>query len=724
MRQLLKIAALVCIVTLATASLCACDRNNGFASGKFSVADGNYYSPVIEEKTMTRSFLEDKVKGSWIGQAIGCGSGYEYLWLDGQPWVAMEDKYWEPEGHIVSGTLGCNYLKVGPVDDTYERFTKGRVLSDDDMHIDLFNMYVIEKYGVNISSYELTKAWNEYNVSDGASGYWSMQVIQNKNYISPYCGQYAFGNSLYCATEPWIENESLGLLFPYMSATAEAYAELFVPVSGDAYALYLGELLAIATSYALTQNNAVMALESAFNHMSKSNDVYDIYRYVKECYDSGEYTWRDCVLGIVEQHQGHRLMEINTQIAINVCAGFVFAAIIYGNNDFEESIKIASLSGYDGDCTAASVGCLLGAALGYDALPEKYRDFLDSDGVYVNDLTWFAHIGGDYPGEETWQNIIDRTVSNAEKMIVANGGKVEDGVYTVKAQTYVKPKDVGIANYGFQKGNTEGWECDDNASLSVSSIAHTGKYGAFLVQNDTSKRAVAYQIPDEFVKGDIYRITAYLSSDSGKDVRIFAEDEKNKYFRSLDSTVYDVNRFTRLDFEFIATSDRMKIGIELAGDNSDFNSVYFDDFTIENISNAVQRNGDRFEAEECARTSDTEILSDKGASNGGVLKLNTASSVKITFAGEKNIYQNVRVFYKNTNSSIAEMLVYVDGLYRFTLPLLPQGGNTDYTDGNFADFNYYFGEGDCEVIFKLGTDATILIDKIEVRKGNMSIMRG
>lgn len=62
----------------------------------------------------------------------------------------------------------------------------------------------------------------------------------------------------------------------------------------------------------------------------------------------------------------------------------IFMSMLYGENDFEETIRIASLAGLDADCTACTVGGILGTAYGFNALPEKYKEFINGDSVYYN----------------------------------------------------------------------------------------------------------------------------------------------------------------------------------------------------------------------------------------------------------------------------------------------------------------------------------------------------
>jgi ADP-ribosylglycohydrolase len=66
----------------------------------------------------------------------------------------------------------------------------------------------------------------------------------------------------------------------------------------------------------------------------------------------------------------------------------VALALLYGGGEFGRSISIAVMCGWDTDCNGATVGSVLGALLGADALPESWI-------APLNDRTRSAVIGFD-----------------------------------------------------------------------------------------------------------------------------------------------------------------------------------------------------------------------------------------------------------------------------------------------------------------------------------------
>ena len=47
--------------------------------------------------------------------------------------------------------------------------------------------------------------------------------------------------------------------------------------------------------------------------------------------------------------------------------------LLYGNGDFRRSVSLATMCGFDTDCNAGTVGCLLGLRNGLEAIPEQWK---------------------------------------------------------------------------------------------------------------------------------------------------------------------------------------------------------------------------------------------------------------------------------------------------------------------------------------------------------------
>lgn len=55
----------------------------------------------------------------------------------------------------------------------------------------------------------------------------------------------------------------------------------------------------------------------------------------------------------------------------------VLVGLLYGDGDFRRSVSLATMCGFDTDCNAGTVGCLLGLRNGLAAIPPEWREPLN-----------------------------------------------------------------------------------------------------------------------------------------------------------------------------------------------------------------------------------------------------------------------------------------------------------------------------------------------------------
>jgi ADP-ribosylglycohydrolase len=63
----------------------------------------------------------------------------------------------------------------------------------------------------------------------------------------------------------------------------------------------------------------------------------------------------------------------------------VLVGLLYGEGDFRQSVSLATMCGFDTDCNAGTVGCLLGLRNGLDGIPAEWKDPLND--VYELQMT-------------------------------------------------------------------------------------------------------------------------------------------------------------------------------------------------------------------------------------------------------------------------------------------------------------------------------------------------
>lgn len=711
-----------------------------------------YERGEVETAAYSKAEISDAVLGAWIGSALGVGSGFEYCTTANNPdWqdinatlvdgsialVALGDEYWEPDGQICAGSIGINDA-IGPFNDP--RVEKGKVYSDDDMHVDVLNQFIFRDYGPNVGAEDIAAAWDYYGVNDVGGGETVTDTIRNLGYVPPYTGQSAFGNKGYWVTESWIENETLGLTFPYMYETCQAYADLFCTTQGDALSLYLGRLLALMQSLAFEYDDATVVMEKAFECMDHYNEIYEMYQFVKACWEDG-LDWRTTCVEVVKRHVNCRLINIadTAGFSINANAGMIFIGLFYstknGKTDFEEALKITSLCALDGDCTAATVGGIVGAMYGYNALPKKYTDYLNKDSLYYNytmqnssetGVYWgaFAYCAQNFPNRLTFQQIADLNVTNIEAQIKSLGGSVNGDVYNIPVQQLKAIDQVSLTNASFENGTTSGWKMkgdEGNATFSaVTSNAHLGKVGAMLDVTGKSNAKVYQNI--KLKKGHTYRAEIWVNGMTDREFRFYAAGESTVY-RSVVNPLTMSGRHMKVELVFEADSDNYELGVWIPSATSEeFVTMFIDDLAIEDMTTKIDTTRKQtYEAEDCYMSSDSTIVKDKAASGGKAVNIAPEGGLRTDFTGTDG-YQIFRIYYSNKDEMMetAMLRVTLDGNKAATLPLVAQGATSAFNNGNFVEVRLSAGRGTHTVKFELSSYYDIQIDKIEIIAGNIT----
>lgn len=724
----------------------SCDSNDEDGTTNDDISE-----KVYEYKDLSKTEAKDKILGGWIGQALGVGSGFEYVVatnnvceIDGSPVdgftvdgktaiIALHDKYWEPDGQICAGSIGSNPYRMRPISDP--RVVRGTVYSDDDMHVDILNQFIFRDYGPVLGNNDIASAWKFYDVHDVGGGSDTRNLVLNSSFIPPYTGQSTYGSMGYWVTESWIENETLGMLFPYMYELAEGYADMFTQVQGDAYGYYLGKLCAIMYSLAYEYDDAKTIIDKAFEVMGKSNEIYEIYQYVLKCYNQG-VSWRQACIGIVEKAVNCAKIRINDTagFSINANAGMIFLGLVYGENDFEKSLKITSLAGLDGDCTAATVGGLLGVMLGYNNIPEKYTNYLGKDSIYYNhtgfngDATgvhWgaFAYMGKNFPNSFTFDWLADLTMQNLENIVSTYHGSVTEDTFTIAMQELVPVNSVNVANYSFEKKTTDGWNFDPNGTNSTfdasTAAVHIGTYGGILMLEEPTSTAKVYQTL-QLEEGHYYKANIWINGSTDREFKFYATDGKELQFKSYVNPVSLSNRHMKAEVIFKATSSTMDVGVEFCETFEDAYSttVGIDDFFVEDVTRYVSnRNRQEIEAEGSTLNGAAKVVSSDAYSGGKAVYLESDDSLTAKFNSNGQI-QSFKIYYDNKVAFVASVSISIDGEFVCNLPIVSTGVNNYFNTSNYAELQMYFPKGEHTITISYTAFDNVYIDKIVITNAN------
>lgn len=387
--------------------LCACQQQ---ANEKKEVAPA--------EINMSRSGLQDKIKGGWAGQVIGVTFG-------------------GPTEFRFEGTMINDYQPIV----WYDGYIRKTMIDNpglyDDLYMDLTFVEVFEREGLDAPVESHAKAYADagyvlwhanqagrYNILNGIAAPESGHWLNN-----PHADDIDFQ----------IEADFSGLMAPGMPNTAAQIGDGIGHIMnyGDGWygGVYVGAMYALAfvsddVKYIVTEALKTIPEQSTFYKCI--NDVIQWHRQYPEDWKSTWFEiqkkWSDdvgCPDGV--------FTAFNIDAKLN--AAYIVLGLLYGDGDFTKTMEVSTRAGQDSDCNPSSAGGILGTMMGYDKIPDYWKmglkDAEDLDFKYTTmSLNDVYAIG----------------LKHALGTIERNGGKVLQDSVTIKVQ---KPEAVRLEQ-GFE----------------------------------------------------------------------------------------------------------------------------------------------------------------------------------------------------------------------------------------------------------------------------------
>ena len=368
------------------------------------------------EATLTKTELQDKIKGGWAGQVIGCtyGGPTEFRYL----------------GKMIDDTVSI------PWDETrclwYYENAPGLY---DDVYMDLTFVDVFEKEGLDAPAASHAQAfanaeymlWHanqaaRYNILNGImppeSGFW----VNN-----PHADDIDFQ----------IEADFAGLMSPGMVNTASEICDKIGHIMNYGDGWYGGVYVAAMYSLAFVSDDVEFVVNEALKTIPVESQFYqcisDVIQWHKQYPDDWQRTWNE-----VEKKWSHDIgcpdgvfHDFNIDAKIN--AAYIVIGLLYGEGDYSKTLEVSTRCGQDSDCNPASAGGILGTMIGYPNIPEEWKKALSP--VEDMDFKYTAM---------SLNDVYEIGAKHALEILADNGGKIEGENISIQLQK-IKPVKLEVA---------------------------------------------------------------------------------------------------------------------------------------------------------------------------------------------------------------------------------------------------------------------------------------
>ena len=361
---------------------------------------------IPNEVTLAPALLKDKIKGGWAGQTIGVTYG-----------GPVEFKF--------NGTFIQDYQPIKWYDGYLKKTMTETPGLYDDIYMDLTFVDVLERAGLEapVDSFAQAFAYAEYKLwhANQAARYNILNGIK-----APQSG-YWQDNPHADDIDYQIESDFSGLMNPGMPNSASAISDKIGHIMNYGDGWYGGVFVGAMYSYAFISDDIHFIVTEALKTIPEQSEFYqciaDVIKWHKQYPDDWKDTWFELQKKwSMETGCPHGVFSA-FDIDAKINASYVVLGLLYGNGDFGRSLEIAARAGQDADCNPSTAGGVLGAMLGYDKIPAKWKAGLkeaeDIDFKYTT---------------MSLNKVYDISYRHALEMIKRNGRTVTDSGITIKVQ--------------------------------------------------------------------------------------------------------------------------------------------------------------------------------------------------------------------------------------------------------------------------------------------------
>lgn len=319
---------------------------------------------------MRQNYIQDLYAGV-LGKVIGVYMGRPF---EGWKKQRIEER-WGQIDHYVHEDVGQPLVVQD--DDITGTLTFIRALEDSGLYADT----PVDFFGDTWLNYIIENKtilwWGGMGISTEHTAY-----LRLKNGIkAPHSGSIATnGKTVAEQIGAQIFIDGFGLVCPGRSELAAELAERAGRVSHDGEAVYAAQVVAAMISAAFDEKDMDRLLDIGVSFIPSDSMIAAVHRDVR-AWRIADNDWHKTFDRIDEKY-GYWKFDGNCHIIPN--HAIMVLAWCYAPNNFHLSQLIINTAGWDTDCNAANVGCLMGVKLGLDRINEDY-DFQSpfADRIYL-----------------------------------------------------------------------------------------------------------------------------------------------------------------------------------------------------------------------------------------------------------------------------------------------------------------------------------------------------
>ena len=299
----------------------------------------------------------ERCYAGWLAKLIGIRYGAP---IEGWSYEHIKEAYGELDGYVV------NYNMFAADDDSNGPMIFIRALNDYTCTRDITAQQIGEGW-LNYAPYEHGFYWwGGYGMSTEHTAYLNLRsgipaprsgsIQQNGSTVAEQIGGQIF-------IDTW------GLVLPNRPELAAEYAGKAASVSHGGNGIYGGQFVAAMISLAFTAKSVRSIIEGALKVIPEDCEYTRAVKAVMKYYDEQKVKdWREAFL-YVKENWGYAKYPGNCHIIPN--SAVMILALLYGEENFDRTLNICNMCGWDTDCNVGNVATVMGVFCGLDGIDYK-----------------------------------------------------------------------------------------------------------------------------------------------------------------------------------------------------------------------------------------------------------------------------------------------------------------------------------------------------------------
>jgi hypothetical protein len=340
-------------------------------------------------RRLSRSVLEDKIRGGWAGQMIGVSFG-----------APTEFRF---KGRTIEGPIAWKAENVS------------NAIDQDDLYVEMTFAEVMDRLGLEATTEQYGEMFkdSQYDLWHANAG---ARRLLNHGIKAPWSGHPRY-NAHANDIDFQIESDFIGLMTPGLPQEANKYADRVGRVMNYGDGLYGGMFFGGMYAAAFFENDPRRVVEAGLRSIPAESGYAKVVRDVLAWSAQHPEDWKKTWQLLTDKWDKDdpcpdgALQSFNIDARLN--GAFVALGLLYGNGDFTRTLDVSTRAGQDSDCNPSSAAGILGVMLGYGRIPDGWKA-----GIPAIAATKFRFTS--YSFDEITQS----TVNRALKVIAGAGGKV------------------------------------------------------------------------------------------------------------------------------------------------------------------------------------------------------------------------------------------------------------------------------------------------------------